>query len=66
MWIIGYACFSSLWESESRFVSEAKDKILSDFASFFWHSLAREGARMPWVHCMDATHGDIQRLCEQG
>lgn len=39
-------CFASVWEAKSRFVGDAREKIFTDFTSFYWPSLASEGARL--------------------
>lgn len=48
--------FFSVWEAESRFLGDGRDKIFADFSSFYWPSLVKKGSRLPggalyWMRC---------------
>lgn len=64
VWITGDACFSSVWEWESRFSMRAGTRslmILLHFIGSFW---ARKGNDIGRCIELDAVHRDTECFCE--
>lgn len=49
-------CFASVWEAESRLVSDNKDKILQIFTLLHWPSLTRTVRDHLGAHYTDVVH----------